>query len=507
MDCKGVRRRLELFVLDELSDIERRACAKHIERCAQCRDSQRALRAIVASITQSTKPRETSEKLRRSLQQCVEHDAEPVRGLYRFGVFRYNGLRRAAAVMLFLAGASFLTVLVSRHGGFGSERESSVREQIAFHEIWRHEGVQVPQASLAGTPATHEGKAFVLDDDDHVVALELSRGRRIWVSSEAAAGYLAADEKHVYAVQVSVGRQCALVAFDAGTGKITWRYRFSGDAPGGRLYAPVCAGSNLCWLAGSEVLFVNVEDGTANWRSGTIGHGPLSQPAVYGDHVYVASSTAIHCFGTTDGALEWQSDYRRPMSDRYRPLLAVSDGRVFAAHRAVDGTGVLMSFVADRGTHEWTDKDYGTYQLAAENGRVYARGHDIRAIDATSGKLLWVRGSVGCSPLTIAGNRLFYTDAAREEAVVVVDTRTGELEARCPLPKSCTGFHLAGNVGLVGSNDGVLRAMRPRFDVGRRIHFEREHFVNTPLHIKGRMPAMRDRLLTTCLITCRQGAS
>jgi len=48
-----------------------------------------------------------------------------------------------------------------------------------------------------------------------------------------------------------------------------------------------------------------------------------------------------------------------------------------------------------------------------------------------------------------------------DAAIVMVNAHTGKLVARYSIPQSCTGFHLAGPIGLVSSNNGVLVAISP----------------------------------------------
>jgi len=97
---------------------------------------------------------------------------------------------------------------------------------------------------------------------------------------------------------------------------------------------------------------------------------------------------------------------------------------------------------------------------------VYLRGHWVQALDAQTGDDVWSVAVGGCSPVTIAGDYVYVVGGMDHNGVFVYRADTGRQISAYPLLSSCHAFVVAGQMGYLSTQEGVLHAI----PVGGHVH-------------------------------------
>ncbi len=167
------------------------------------------------------------------------------------------------------------------------------------------------------------GRLFHVSKGD-LFALDVATGRRLWNVACLEVRYFVADEKRVVAM---LGKEMttrgamspmmdAIVAFDAATGKLLWRFE---GLKGNRAYRIV--------LAGEQVV-------VPYFPTDIKGGGGAS------------STAAMAVLNATDGKLAWQDDTQRRNDGHQFPTAVLNGPEV---HYLVCEDGTLICFDAEKG--------------------------------------------------------------------------------------------------------------------------------------------------------------
>jgi outer membrane protein assembly factor BamB len=121
---------------------------------------------------------------------------------------------------------------------------------------------------------------------------------------------------------------------------------------------------------------------------------------------------------------------------------------------------VLRSYRADTGVLLWQkeETERPRHLLAAE-GRVYLRGSQIQAFDGRTGALAWSVPMGGCSPVTVANDRVYVVEGQDRKGIFAFRTDTGQQVWARQTMSSCSGFVVSGKIGYLSTQEGILRAI------------------------------------------------
>ena len=325
-------------------------------------------------------------------------------------------------------------------------------------------------------PLVYGGRIYVYDAGGAVTALSPGGGTAWSVSlapegerSQTPGGGIAASGNSIFAA-TGFGE---VVALDAASGNVAWRYKLSGPAQS----APTAADGKVYVVTAGNVLHaVNQADGTEAWQYAGIPEtaGVLSSAsaAVSGGTVVVPySSGEVIAFDAGSGDTKWADAVVR--STRTLAVSGLTDvaASPIIAEGVVYATGVAGRTIAVRlsdGERLW-EQNIGSASTPALSGNalfLIDLEDNIVAMDRSSGKLFWrsalpvVRKkrffSTWAGP-TLAGNLLWAV--SNDRRMIGVDPATGNIVADLQLPSPAYIKPVAaGGQLLVLSADGSLAA-------------------------------------------------
>ena len=252
---------------------------------------------------------------------------------------------------------------------------------------------------LTAPPIIYGGRAFVLDSEANVQAVDAATGKRLWDISlvpkgeDPEGGYgggLASDGQKLYAV-TAFGEAIAISMID---GKILWREKT--DAP--VRTAPTVADGRLVFVAvNNDVTALSTTDGMRLWTyqgtgeqasalsssSPAIAGDLVIAPTTAGDLVAVSASTGVPLWQQSLTALDTSTGLANLNDISARPIIsgdkvfAISHTGRFAAFSARDGeriwelniSGTEAPWIAGDALFVITDGTLGAY--SAKNGGNY----------------------------------------------------------------------------------------------------------------------------------------
>ena len=158
----------------------------------------------------------------------------------------------------------------------------------------RREGSVIAQVGdVTGAPFVRGNRMYVANQSGRTVALDITKGTRIWTAPEGATGPLWAAGDSVFLVS----DLNSLVRISAATGEIVWSQplaRFLKEKPGKRgaivaHHGPILAGGQLVLASGDGLLqFFDPKDGSLS-HSVAIKDGATTEPVVAGQTLYVVT--------------------------------------------------------------------------------------------------------------------------------------------------------------------------------------------------------------------------
>jgi outer membrane protein assembly factor BamB len=257
--------------------------------------------------------------------------------------------------------------------------------------------------------------------------------------------------------QVDLTSAGQVYAYDAGTGKLLWKTKGSGEPPfdltvaGGKVY--------VSFLSAHTLRVYDAGSGDPLWSV----HGPTQAPTVVDGVVYAADD--LHSLWAIDaqtGRKLWVA--HAPLGG-YGYGLAVANGRVYVGGDDVDGTAPVYAYNAVTGALAWRT-DTGGRVLgtpAVVRGTVYVGSTDyvFYALNAKTGRVRWTAttgGDISASPAV--ANGVVYAGSA-DGNVYAYDAITGD-----PLWVAPTGGVIsagqaaivANGVVYIGSTDHSVHA-------------------------------------------------
>lgn len=271
------------------------------------------------------------------------------------------------------------------------------------------------------------------------------------------------------------GNDALLYCFDAGTGKMIWKFGSSyydpvGTPPiiyNGRVYFYshcldamtgkeywYCKGGggnvpalykNKVYNSGDKMYCHDAKSGKLIWEyEDSMRDYFKKSPTVYRDKVYSMTDNTIYCFDAGKGKVLWSQSLGWIVEARLSmDFPAVYDGKVFIGTEAgviyclnAETGGILWSFNGNEGQREKGDS--AIRSSAVSKGRVvFSDGDHLFCLDTDTGCLLWTfEGRV--SPPSISNGKIyiyasfnpdpdFYMESMYKDGIYCLDLNSGEV--------------------------------------------------------------------------------
>jgi outer membrane protein assembly factor BamB len=283
-------------------------------------------------------------------------------------------------------------------------------------------------------PAVAYGRLFFATNGGKVLAVDATNGRQAWsyTSGHCVAASPAVDDHLIFETFLNVppcnrppssSLTGALIAFQAGTGKVAWRRTLapSESSPlvvGGKVYVGDWSG---------KVYAFAEHTGRPLWST-QLGGQVKGGVSATGNRLFVGDySGHVYSLDARTGRILWRASAqpRFGSTGTFYATPAVAYRRVYIG--ATDGK--VYSFGATSGELRWSQSTGGyVYSSAAVwRDRVYAGSysHKFTCFDAATGNVIWqftANGPISGSATVIAGRVYFATLAGRTYAL---NARTG----------------------------------------------------------------------------------
>lgn len=282
-------------------------------------------------------------------------------------------------------------------------------DAAAGSELWCHRDAtrfseSVAGAGPRGTPLFHDGKLFAQGASGHLVCLEASSGKRVWLAD------IAADSKAATPI-----------------------WGFSGS--------PVIADGVVAMIPGSEgdndasVVAYRIDDGTLAWKAGkgTSGYSSVHLVELHGSPLFVAlTSKGAVALEPTTGRIVWQHEWISDQEMRIAQPMLVENSRLLIPTGQTLGSRLIdvkLNGEKWETAELWTSKDFKPYYNDYVQHAGHAYGFDgglFCCIDLTTGKRRWKKGRYGHGQVVLLA----------EQALLLVLGETGEVVLLEANPKS-----------------------------------------------------------------------
>lgn len=470
MDCAQTNRKIELFVLGDLAESERAAIELHLASCRACRAACDECRFLVAQIKGSARP---------DLSRSDFSFARQVRSAVKVEI-RRTGRRSMARRMIPALGSVAACLLIALTGwrmwiSSGSRLDSVLSEKRprrlravqavtpSVLEAWRHKSAPSAPGSVADAIVVQGNNMYLLQTrgrQNFVASLDTGTGEQKWMSEIQSSGYVVADEQRVYCLAPGRAGKFDLVALDATDGGLLWRHE---QERADRLQSPcrpsLLGQDRICWTADRTVHVLRRDNAVPIWTRSFPHGGMLSAAVASGGSLYVANAFGLYCLDASTGDESWRLACGDVESGRGRPMLAVADGQIYASVSLGLRRSRLFCMNVARREILWSRVVDGAARLDAVGDVLYVRDQNIRAVDGSTGRLLWSSPAEGCNPVTYAGGLAYFVDSRDQGRLVALDRYTGVRVWEMSGLKSCDAFIRVSGTGFIKSPDGTVRAL------------------------------------------------
>lgn len=189
------------------------------------------------------------------------------------------------------------------------------------------------------------------------------------------------------------------------------------------------------------------------WRTDVRG-----RPVLTGETLYVMGRLTLHALSPTDGSTRWATEYSERDFEQRLCLdsnIATDSGQVY-----VPGCDGLRAIDRSDGEQAWFVESSLRHGVGVADGRVYANGETLLAIDAARGDVVW--------QVTTEGDRLTRPAATtdgvvltnRVDGVVTAFTADGERRWRHRTDAETRSPTIAGDTVYVATSTAPERAGR-----------------------------------------------
>ncbi|MBN1761393.1 MAG: PQQ-binding-like beta-propeller repeat protein [Chitinispirillaceae bacterium] len=451
--------RIEAYLHGDMSEIECRQMERHIGSCARCAKTASDIGSLYARIRESSGAETTACTLsnERMLQQIT---GEIVSGRYKTSIAKSRRNHRAIMVVIPVAAVIGITAFLfqKRHN------------EAAGTMLWEREGIRsfktgTHYAPIAGDTVIFAVTAQPGTDGGKVLALHGKTGKTVWESETESTGRLLADGNLVVTVGNTFGAPY-LAAIDRATGATRWRYDLPHPVPDHAIAVPVAADNYLLWSTGSLLTIINRENGYPERILSSEAGGLRSRPVSSGNRVIDISDNRLTCRDLESGSLLWERMVDKNLSPFFRPQLSAGRTIVFVAGKTGYGRSFGAGYRLEDGNELWKKDDLSAHHLYAVGNCALFRGGVTVCVDST-GSVVWEQVTPGCSPVTIAGNHAWYFDASEGGGLYRVGLSSGRRDRHYTVENSCTGVLVLGELLVMCTNNGIIRAYK-----SSRLHYD-----------------------------------
>jgi outer membrane protein assembly factor BamB len=456
-ECADIELAFFDFKAGRLSDLEKHRISVHLQGCTSCRDlyggAGEAFLKIRAQCLNQSLPTDFKKKLQQTLTQEIDRKRK---------LTRFRNIKRTLAIPVFgvvIVSALFTVVFIKKplliHQ---SAPETLSAAQIPA--VWKLSNITAFKESVAQSPVVFGENVFGVQDDQtgrRLLAVDIRTGKTLWRSETGLLGFISADSSRVYALRRDHA-ETRLCAWEARGGRVQWTAAYP-EKTTGQLRAPTVAGNDLLYTKNDSLYCLSGASGAMQWGRLMREAGAVSAPCPGNKAVYVAGSEHVYAL-TLDNKPVWKFTYPEPMVSSPAPLVAISQGYLFAAHRSILGNSTLFCIDLLTGKLVWRKDNEECRSMVASGEHLFVRARDIRAFDQASGRCQWTHSIDGCGPLTCDGNILYVSESAEKGILVKLDARSGRILQRTASGGSCSGIMVAGDLELVHGIDGVLYAYK-----------------------------------------------
>ena len=290
-----------------------------------------------------------------------------------------------------------------------------------------------------------------------LAGMDRNTGRRLWESPFAVAGVPSADGMRVYVWRVGDNNRLCLAALDMRSGREVWTA--AGELTSRQPWPTVAVCDGVAWSGDSRVVLLDGATGVARWIQPVSDEGALSVPAANLNRLYVASSRAVRAFDPANGRVLWRCD-EQPAPLSFVPPLVRCDGRLaVVVHNLHAGDGMVHCHDAATGALRWNCETEMPWHVAVAEGRVFLRGSQIQALDGRTGNVAWSVPMGGCSPIEVSDGCVYTVEGLDRKGIFALCADTGKQVWAQKMLSSCSGFSVAGRMGYLSTQDGLLRAV------------------------------------------------
>jgi outer membrane protein assembly factor BamB len=311
------------------------------------------------------------------------------------------------------------------------------------------------QDAFESSAAIVGGVAYVGSMDEHVYALELGTGRKLWSEKTGPIKVGTA----VRAGSVYVGNlDGVFYSLDACTGRPRWKFQAEAEITSAANFA----GDSVLFGSGDEHLYCLGPDGKLRWKFKVAGGPVLASPAIVGDRTFVSGcDSTLHILNVENGkeiasvALEGQTGSSIAVAGN---LLYV--GTMTNEVLAIDWqkAEVVWRFQAKH-----PKPFFASAAVADSLVFVGSRDKNVYGLDRLTGRAVWnfaTEDHVESSPI-VADGRVYA--ASLDGKLYVLTQKDGKLVQQVPLGNAISASPAASNGWLIiGNREGVLCGLSAR---------------------------------------------
>jgi outer membrane protein assembly factor BamB len=297
------------------------------------------------------------------------------------------------------------------------------------------------------TPVIHDGRVIVFGAQGILGCLDLATGRRLWQRDthrefDAPEGYFGAGSTPLVVggnVLVNVGgsrQEAGIVAFDLGTGATAWKATAEPASYSSPVEVDIAGVPHAVVVTRYQCLLVEAATGAVKWRFPFGMRGPT---------VNAATPLVMAAGGAAEKRLLVTAAYG------IGSVNASFDGK--AAQTLWEGTESLASQyctpIATQGI------------LLAIDGRDDVPPAELKAVDAATGRVLWVERGFGYGTLLSADGKLIAAKTDGELVLMRADAKDMHVLARArPLAGTIRALPALAAGRLYVRDDSVLTCLR-----------------------------------------------
>ena len=461
LECRDIQDDLEMLVLGELPADRQLVIEDHLAICDCCRAIEQDYRMVLHEIKHSASIETSSASLVESIRSAVRTEiaTQQNRGFWRRAILAAGS---AAAVLLF--GMLGFHAYQRNRTKAPAPGEIVAQTSPVAVEKWRYHDPSAQSDAPGEIPVVRGNIFYSLQQGSgksQIHAIDIQSGKLLWMSRLQNIGFLAADDSRTFGLVRQDPRHLSLVAMDAATGDVAWRY--TQESPNS-LEAPYrprpLADGTLSWIVNSKLHILDSVTGKPIWIRSIPNAGALSDVLFNGPVLYIATAGALHCLDAQSGDEQWTRTFDQNASIYKRPLIALATQEIYIVRKRLSRPPQVVCMDLERRKVLWKKTVPAVPQsiLASDQG-VFLRSSRILALSRDSGRHIWSYPSAGCGPMTLRDGQIHFVCAVQDGQVIALDQCTGREVWHIGGLRSCSSFTMIGDIGYIQTNDGAVRAI------------------------------------------------